>query len=214
MRPEVLDYLNVTPCKYGDLVCSDHFRPDCLSVYCAARFLKIHLTVQLGTHSWSSKKHQLGKKDKGNWFNMHLAYIGRGFFVDLRSWYCAQELQKNKPAKKGDSFYRGVLAPSIDVIVEIQCRCLDWDSAGTSTEVGTCTSLDLSTTSTTNTDSTNVWEGETFEFIELMSFMESTDQKLEEDKGGLDVLAEAASRRKSVKLRPIEGFEDFVEIEP
>ncbi len=79
--------------------------------------------------------------------NVVMAMFAPGFFWDLRNYICGQVLKSQEHFKEGDSLHRGVMAPTHEHIAEIRSLYLNYPTTDvSSTEAGTDSALDLTTT--------------------------------------------------------------------
>jgi len=144
---DVLNHLNLTPLQYIQQLEQNHtFQPDALTVYSAARYLKIHIGVQMEETFWATNKEVYRGRPRGP-HNVMLVMFAPGYYFDLHNYICGQNLKSQAHFQEGDSLHRGVMAPTAENIVEIQSLMLSYScSDQTSTEMGTDSALDLTTT--------------------------------------------------------------------
>lgn len=167
---------------------------------------KSGIVASIADGVWTTKKEPI--KFKNSNMNINMTFLADGLFLDFRHWLCGQQTSKNKPYEKGMSFHRGILAPTVDVIVEMQRRrsTLSYSTSGvSSTEAGTDSALDLRTLGCTSSSSTvfssHGETGEAEEFLNLVKVFMEPEQDESSGTTGLDLLAEAACIRKAYDIK-------------
>ena len=175
---EVLKARGMTPLEYAEAMLKPNFEPDSLSVYVASKFLKIHVLVRTSQGFWSTKELPAGQKKFPAPHNVALMRISNGFFLDLHYFVLGHNTKKTEKFQEGESAHPGLMAPSVDVLVELKRMTLSYDSSGTSTQIGSDSALDLSSlgsTSSTTTPSVESMDTETSHFDDLVADLMRSD---------------------------------------